>query len=77
MTDPDLHFVLDLRCETAAFTHETNDERHGERNPGPEVARILRRLADELEGNPDFGANVLRDVNGHVVGSARFEERPA
>lgn len=39
-----------------------------ERNPRPEIARILRETADKLEQGRDVLA--LRDINGNTVGDA-------
>jgi hypothetical protein len=40
---------------------------------GPEVARILRKLAANIEESDLHGgyAELLRDVNGNVVGEAK------
>lgn len=39
---------------------------------GPEVARILRELADTVEPYEDFAAGIqLCDYNGNVVGRAQ------
>jgi hypothetical protein len=40
--------------------------------PGPEIARILRRLAQEVEMGIDAGK--LYDVNGNAVGSFKYTE---
>lgn len=45
-------------------------------DPCPELARILRRLATDIEeggtGRPGEGLN-LRDVNGNKVGTATWK----
>ena len=53
-------FTLEIETENAAF----------EKTPGREIARVLRRLADRLEGGfacADGGK--LMDVNGNSVGN--------
>ena len=44
---------------------------NGQPNPGPELARILRQLADRAEGiDPEWGDSApLYDVNGNKAGS--------
>ena len=43
-------------------------------DPGPELARILRKLADRLEGG-DLAESVrLMDYNGNAVGRAEYAE---
>jgi hypothetical protein len=52
-------FKLEIETDNYAF-----DE------PGPEVARILREVADRVEQLTDkepYGGN-FKDVNGHTVG---------
>ena len=60
-------FVVSIKCDNAAFANA----------PAPEVARILRRLADTLLENGlkysyDF---TLHDLNGNTVGHAYFDKR--
>lgn len=52
---------IEIQMDSAAFTHE----------PGEELARILRKLADNLDGADITPAdsNKLRDVNGNTVGT--------
>ena len=61
-----LKVVID--CDNAAFHDDC-----GNIQPGPEVARILRKLADLIE--EDFGEARdrvdLRDYNGNNVGYAK------
>lgn len=38
---------------------------------GPEVARILRELADKVETSTALVSGNLRDINGNTVGSWR------
>ena len=38
--------------------------------PSPELARILREIADQIEAGRDYGKSVpVRDINGNDVGS--------
>ena len=44
--------------------------------PGPEIARILRELAEKVDSNFSLGAwdfNV-RDANGNTVGTFKYTE---
>lgn len=68
-----MQFKLNIACDGAAFTRETNDEDNGTPDPGPEVARLLRAMADRVEAGPFNGAD-LYDVNGNHVGRAAFRE---
>ena len=57
-----MRFQVDIATNGAAF--------EGPGEPGGEVARILRDLADRVEdGGNSFP---LRDVNGNRVGSADY-----
>jgi hypothetical protein len=54
---------LEIRCNNAAF----------EDDAGAEIARILRKLATDVEGLIRYTAKgtytgALRDINGHTVG---------
>ena len=49
--------TITITMDNAAFDPE----------PGPEVARILRKLADQLEDNVEK-VSALRDINGNKVG---------
>lgn len=55
-------FVLTIGTDSAAF----------EEDPTAEVARILRALADRLEGASPDEDYPLRDLNGNQVGEAEF-----
>ena len=60
-------FSLRIETENAAFC----DDLTGEPAPAPEVARILRDLADRIEAEADAaGPFRLRDINGNTVGTA-------
>lgn len=54
-------FTLSIKTDNEAF----------EGDPGYEVARILRRLADRVECGED-GEIILVDINGNRVGMADF-----
>lgn len=73
-----MRFQVDIACDNAAFTIESNDENNGRPNPAPEVARILREAAEKVERMPDLWrldtGIVLRDINGAQVGGIRFYE---
>jgi hypothetical protein len=53
-----------VTCENAAF----------ENDPGPECARILRKIADQIEAGHD--AKTIFDANGNDVGRWRLTTRP-
>ena len=57
-----MEFSLRITCDNAAFGGD----------PNAEVARILRALADRLEGASPDEDYPLRDVNGNRVGRADF-----
>lgn len=54
--------TITIKTDNAAFSEI----------PGSEIARILRELADDLEGyeHTDFEMP-LRDINGNIVGHCR------
>jgi hypothetical protein len=64
--------VLSLREGLGAYKISINTENEvfGD-DPGPEIARILRELADTVEGG-SLDGTMLRDSNGNTVGSAGF-----
>jgi len=53
---------------------ETDNDAFADSNLGPEVARILRKLAGQIEADPYQDGRRLMDVNGNRVGdmSIRF-----
>lgn len=56
-----MKFVLTFRMENAAFEEDASIE----------AARILRELADRIEGHPHFSeghSQPVRDLNGNEVG---------
>lgn len=61
------NFTITIECNNAAFDDDAC---------GPELARILRELADELEsGGGAIGAGMakrLYDINGNRVGAAEM-----
>lgn len=58
-----MRFVLEMKCNGAAFEGE---------DFGPEVGRILRQVAERVEGGREAG-NML-DTNGNAVGSFGVEQ---
>ena len=58
-------FTVTITTDNAAFADD---------DLGPELARILRRLADTLAScsRADIDAYNLRDINGNRVGAADF-----
>ena len=59
-----MNVTIKIDCDNAAFT-ECDDATY-------ETARILRELADKIEGHPHFSPGFelpLRDSNGNDVGS--------
>jgi len=63
-------FTLTMNLGNAAFFDEVGTPR-----PEPEIARILRRIADYIEEGTDLAPGdgamyTLRDINGNVVGRA-------
>jgi hypothetical protein len=57
------------------LTVESNDEDNGAPNPGPELARLLRRLADDIEGRTTAGRGALIDTNGNEAGTWTLTRR--
>lgn len=63
-----MKFKVVIDVENAAFEDE---------NMGTELARILREVADTVDGTSGETESIwgtLRDVNGNKVGQYRFEE---
>lgn len=59
-----MRFIIEpIACDNAAFGDW----------PGIEVARILRELADKVDGDAEGTRGFLRDLNGSTVSSWRFE----
>lgn len=66
-------FTVKIDCGNAAFCDEagnvTND------SAAPELARILREIADRIEAGTDYGwFKTIHDVNGNDVG--RYALKP-
>lgn len=55
-------YGITIRTDNAAF----------EDSPETEVARILRKLADDIEAR-GLDSYTLRDINGNRVGDAGYE----
>lgn len=58
---------------TIMLTMETDNAAFEGENMAPEIARILRAVADDIDANGVRGLK-LRDVNGNTVG--RFGVKP-
>ena len=66
-------FTLTIKCDNAAFT---GVDAEGQENlyPGPELARILEKLASQVENAEPTGDSWrILDFNGNKVGEARLE----
>lgn len=62
-----------INCDGAAFNPYT-DKQVTVFDPAPEVARILRRLADKLDEDPQLWRRVANDTNGNMVATLVIEE---
>ena len=61
-----MQFKLEINCDNATFYDENGDISYS-----PEVARILRSLADAVERNATVSFDAtLKDINGNPVGRA-------
>lgn len=58
-----VEFEMKIHSSNAAF----------EENPAGEVARILRDIANDIEGSHTYCEGNCRDLNGNTVGSFSFE----
>lgn len=67
-----MKFTIEIICDNAAFC----DEDTGEPNPGPEIARLLRRVARYIDSpSPVPGDTAtLFDVNGNRAGEWSMED---
>lgn len=65
-----MEYVITINLDNAAFYDDGMDDVELMHNPGPEVARLLRKLADECDGGPYEGK--LKDINGNTVGRAEI-----
>lgn len=68
-------FTVKINTHGAAFTNVTNDEDNGTPNPGPELARLLRELADGIEHRTTAGRGTLIDGNGNTAGTWTLTRR--
>lgn len=66
-----MQFELSIEAKNNAF-HAIE----GEYEPGMELARLLRKIADEVEDDP-YGNNVsIIDIDGNRVGAWQLGPRP-
>lgn len=65
---------IEVEAVQAAFYREGDEDDY---SPGTELARILRALADRIDGealdDQEEATYVLRDANGNKVGTADWE----
>ena len=68
-----MRFNLDFQIDNAAF-----DTGHPEGKSGNEIARILREIADSVEGGIVCKGDTasFKDVNGNTVGAWYILDRP-
>jgi len=64
-------FILQVFTDNAAFTDQETEESV----PAPEIARILRLIADSLTDIPLDAdeRHLVRDINGNRVGSWSYD----
>ena len=55
-----MKYIIEIFCDNEAFTNQ----------PGTEIARILRELADKCEESGIPVYSTLIDINGNKVGKA-------
>lgn len=61
-------FTVSIDCGNAAFCDESADRPTIE-SAGPELARILREIANRIESGRDYDFfQTIRDTNGNDVG---------
>ena len=68
-------FKLQINTGNAAFHPYSDAEELTDQDlceAGPELARILRKLADALEDGTADAAEVLTDYNGNRVGLSEY-----
>lgn len=58
-----MRVTIEIKCDNAAFGSD----------PQFEVARILRKLSDNLEDNGMGDEELLFDINGNYVGALSVE----
>ncbi len=63
-------FTLEIKTDNAAFRDDSaiDDERDDDTALGSEIATILRRLADHIEGYANLSGGSVQDTNGNTVG---------
>lgn len=67
-----MKFFLSITCENAAF----GDEDITTHSAAPEIARILRKAAEQIEGGIPYDYfQTIRDVNGNDVGAYAFKPK--
>ncbi len=67
-------FTVSIDCGNAAFTAPYADDVTTE-TAAPELARILREIADQIEGGARYAwYQTVRDVNGNDVGRYALKE---
>ena len=68
-----MKFKLSMDCDNAAFLEDDLPE-EAPSQPGPEIARILKRLAVKVDNScdPDGDSWALMDTNGNRVGKAEL-----
>lgn len=61
------YFKLSINCSNAAFC---DDENPTIQSAAPEIARILRDVADRLEQGERYNTHKnIKDINGNIVGT--------
>lgn len=67
-------FTVKIDCGNAAFTNDTQDGVTTD-SAAPELARILREIADQIEGGVNYAwFKTILDVNGNDVGRYAMKE---
>ena len=69
-------FVLEIETDSDAFVGDPLGEFLSCPDPGPEVVRILRDIAAQIERS-GIDTRYVRDVNGNTVGSYGLSAIPA
>lgn len=66
-------FKLHIHCNNAAFCDDSDTPTQA--SAAPELARILRQVADRLESGDSFDTfRTIHDVNGNDVGRFAMKE---
>ncbi len=71
-----MRFACNISCDNAAFEPDEYGDVKITTGMRVEVARILRKLAVDIENEIDEESfsSTLRDGNGNKIGSARLED---